>query len=151
MADTYRDLADILIEQGRLAEAEEVLEMLKEEEAFAYQRRDDQVARNLLQTSTLTDSEKTAIAGYEKIAEQITAIAREYGDLDRERLEYPEGKFPKQERLDQLARQRSGANVAFQKYLEQLKVEFAKSSKDKEVAQIDKSLQSLKTDLSESW
>lgn len=142
VADTYRDLADILIEQGRLAEAEEVLEMLKEEEAFAYQRRDDQVARNLLQTSTLTDSEKTAIAGYEKIAEQITAIAREYGDLDRERLEYPEGKFPKQARLDELGRQRSGANVAFQKYLEQLKVEFAKSSKDKEVAQIDKSLQS---------
>jgi CHAT domain-containing protein/Tfp pilus assembly protein PilF len=142
VADTYRDLANILIEQGRIAEAEEVLAMLKEEEAFEYQRRDDRVARDLLQTSTLTDSERTAIAGYEKLAEQITAIGREYGDLDRERLEYPEGKFPKQARLNELERQRADASVAFQKYLESLKVEFAKSSKATEVAHIDKSLQS---------
>ncbi|HUR98298.1 MAG TPA: CHAT domain-containing protein, partial [Pyrinomonadaceae bacterium] len=138
---TYRQVADMLIEQGRLAEAEEVLAMLKEEEAFEYQRRDDQIARELLQTASLSTSEKNAIAGYEKLAEQITALAREYGELDRERLEYEEGKFPKQARLDELEKQRSDATVAFQKYLEQLKVEFAKSSKDKEVAQVDSSLQ----------
>ncbi len=139
--ETYRDVADLLIAQGRLAEAEEVLGMLKEEEVFAFQRRDDKVARELLQTSTLTESERIAIAGYEKVAGMITAIAGEYGDLDRERLEYPAGKFPKQSRLDELERQRADATVAFQKYLEQLKVEFAKSSKDKEVAQVDSSLQ----------
>jgi CHAT domain-containing protein/tetratricopeptide (TPR) repeat protein len=139
---TYRFLANLLIEQGRISEAEEVLGMLKEEEVFAYQRRDDQVAKELLQKSTLTESERTAIAGYEKLAEQITAIAREYGDLDNERLAYPEGKFPKQARLDELDKQRANATIAFQKYLEQLKVEFAKSSKDKEVSKIDSSLQS---------
>ena len=142
MEGAYRALADILIEQGRINEAEEVLAMLKEEEIFAYQRRDDQVAKELLQKSTLSESEKTAIAGYEKLAEHITAIAREYGDLDRERLEYPEGKFPKQARLDELDKLRTDANIAFEKYLEQLKVEFAKSGKDKEVAQVDSSLQS---------
>ena len=138
----YRYIANLLIEQGRIPEAEEVLGMLKEEEAFAYQRRDDQVAKELLQKSTLTESEKIAIAGYEKLAEQITAIALEYGELDRERLEYPEGKFPKQARLDELDKQRADANIAFAKYLEQLKVEFAKTGKDKEVAQVDSSLQS---------
>lgn len=140
--DDYRNLANLLIEQGRISEAEEVLAMLKEEEVFAYQRRADQVARELLQKSTLTESERIAIAGYEKLAEKITAIALEYGDLDRERLGYPEGKFPKQARLDELERQRSDATIAFQKYLELLKVEFAKSSKDKELAQVDSSLQS---------
>lgn len=140
--DTYRDVADLLISLGRLAEAEQVLGMLKEEEAFTFQRRDDKVARDLLQTASLNDGEKTAIAGYEKLAEQITAIALEYGQLDRERLEYPEGQFPKQARLDELDRMRAGADIAFQKYLEQLKVEFARSSKDKGVAQVDSSLQS---------
>jgi CHAT domain-containing protein/Tfp pilus assembly protein PilF len=139
--ETYRDVADLLIAQGRIAEAEEVLGMLKEEEVFAFQRRDDKVARELLQTATLNAGEKTAIEGYEKLAEQITTIAREYGDLDRERLEYPEGKFPKQARLDELERQRADASLAFQKYLERLKVEFAKTSKDKDVAQVDSSLQ----------
>lgn len=139
--DSYRDLAEILIAQGRIAEAEEVLGMLKEEEVFAFQRREDKVARELLQTSTLTGGERLAVAEYEKIAERITGIALEYGDLDRERLEYPEGKFPKQARLDELERQRADAILAFQKYLERLKVEFAKSSKQNEVAQVDSSLQ----------
>jgi len=118
-----------------------VLGMLKEEEVFAFQRRDDKVARELLLTSTLTGGERLAVAEYEKIAERITAIALEYGDLDRERLEFPEGKFPKQARLDELDRLRSDAILAFQKYLEGLKVEFAKSSKENEVAKVDSSLQ----------
>lgn len=141
LEETYRDVASLLIAQGRIAEAEEVLGMLKEEEVFAFQRRDDRVARELLQTATLNAGEKTAIAGYEKLADRITSIAREYGDLDRERLEYPEGQFPKQARLDELEKQRADAIVAFQKYLEQLKVEFAKSTKEKEVAQVDSSMQ----------
>ncbi|HVF30747.1 MAG TPA: CHAT domain-containing protein [Pyrinomonadaceae bacterium] len=139
--ETYRDVANLLITLGRIAEAEEVLGMLKEEEVFAFQRRDDKVARELMQTATMNESEKAAITGYEKIADEITAIAREYGELDRERFEYPEGKFPKQARLDELEKQRSDALVAFQKYLELLKVQFAKTSKEKEVALIDSSLQ----------
>ncbi|HKP68471.1 MAG TPA: CHAT domain-containing protein [Pyrinomonadaceae bacterium] len=140
--DVYRTVADLLIELGRIAEAEQVLGMLKEEEVFEFQRRDDSVARTLLQTATLNESEKLAISGYEKISENITAIGHEYGELDRERLEYPEGKFPKQARLDELENQRANATIAFQKYLEQLKVDFAKTSKDKEVALVDSSLQS---------
>lgn len=139
--DIYRDVANLLIEQGRIAEAEQVLGMLKEEEVFEFQRRDDSVARTLLQTATLNESERAAIAGYEKISDKITAIAQEYGELDRERLEYPEGKFPKQTRLDELEKQRADAITAFQKYLDQLKADFAKTSKDKEVAEVDSSLQ----------
>ena len=117
--------------------------MLKEEEIFAFKRRDDQVAtRTAADDRRSTRARETAIAGYEKIAEQITAIAREYGELDRERLGYPEGKFPKQARLDELERQRADATVAFRKYLEQLKSSLRKSKKNREVAQVDLSLQS---------
>jgi CHAT domain-containing protein/tetratricopeptide (TPR) repeat protein len=139
--ETYRDVADLLITLGRIGEAEEVLAMLKEEEVFTFQRRSDAVAQTLLQRATLSESEKAAIAGYEKIADRITAIAKEYGELDGERLVYPEGKFPKQARLDELEKQRADATLTFQKYLEQIKVEFAKTSKEKDVAQVDSSLQ----------
>lgn len=39
-AKTYEELADLLIQQGRLAEAQQVLTMLKEEEYFDFVRRD---------------------------------------------------------------------------------------------------------------
>jgi CHAT domain-containing protein len=39
--DAYRGLADLLIEQGRLAEAQQVLAMLKEEEFFDFIRRNE--------------------------------------------------------------------------------------------------------------
>ena len=47
---SYERLADLLIAEGRLAEAEQVLSMLKEEEVFSYLQRDDKAAKELLQT-----------------------------------------------------------------------------------------------------
>ncbi|MBS1718606.1 MAG: CHAT domain-containing protein [Armatimonadetes bacterium] len=38
VAPTYRELADLLIKQGRLVEAEEVMDLLKEQETFAFVR-----------------------------------------------------------------------------------------------------------------
>ena len=42
--DTYRRLADLLIEQGRLPEAEQVLNLLKQDEFFEFVRRDEKEA-----------------------------------------------------------------------------------------------------------
>ena len=39
--DSYRELADLLIEQGRLPEAQQMLNMLKEEEYFQFTRSDN--------------------------------------------------------------------------------------------------------------
>src|SRR5688500_11217574 len=57
----YRKLAGILISEGRIAEAEQVLAMLKEEELFDYLRREDKVAKDLLQTLSLTNKEREAL------------------------------------------------------------------------------------------
>ena len=139
VAGDYRILADILIELGRIAEAEQVLAMLKEEEVFDYLRR-DKVAEDLLkQNVSFTASEREALARYDTLADQITAFGKEYSELDAERTTFDEGKFPKQARFDELKKQLAKATTAFQKFLDELKITFGQ--KDERVAAVDSGLQ----------
>ena len=121
---TYRVLADLLIAEGRIAEAEDVLRMLKEEEYFAYLRRDDSIAKDLLAKLPLTTEESAAFKRYGEIAEQTTAAGRELGELQSESLNYEAGKYPKQTRIDELEKQIADANKVFNAYLEDLSVKF---------------------------
>jgi len=139
VGDLYRELADLLFEQGRIAEAEQVLAMLKEEEYFGYLRREDKVAKELLQTASLTEAERLALTRYNEFADRITAIGKEIGQLEAERRKYPRGRFPRRARYDELNGQLRDANKAFEKFLEGLKIELGQ--KDERVAQIDSSLQ----------
>lgn len=135
---TYRKLASLLIEQGRIAEAEQVLTMLKEEELIDYVRRDDGVTQSLLEKLSLTDDERAAMSRYDSIAGQITALGKEFDELEKERRSFPAGEFPKQQRYDELRRQLADATVTFQKFLEDLKLKFGNT--DVRVAQADSSL-----------
>jgi CHAT domain-containing protein len=134
----YRQLASLLIAQGRISEAEQVLVMLKEEELIDYVRRDDDVAKAMLATLTLTDDERSALTRYEETAGQLTAIGKEFSDLDTERLGYPAGAFPKQKRYDELKQQLADATLAFEKFLDALKTKFGQN--DVRVTQVDSSL-----------
>jgi hypothetical protein len=53
----YRTLADLLITAGRLPEAQQVLDLLKEAEFFDFVRRDAQIAGGAPGRATLTPSE----------------------------------------------------------------------------------------------
>ncbi len=136
---TYRILADILIAKGRISEAEQVLAMLKEEEAFTFLRREDKVARNLMQTASLTAKEREALTRYDALGDRITLIGKELNDLERERTKYDDGKFPNQARYDELKAEAADARVAFQKFLDELKVKFGQ--RDERVAAVDSSIQ----------
>ena len=57
IGSTYRTLADMLISSGRIAEAEQVLSMLKQEEVFDYLRRDASETEKLSQRSDLRGDE----------------------------------------------------------------------------------------------
>ncbi len=142
---TYRKLASLLIEQGRIAEAEQVLTMLKEEELMEYVRRDDGVARSMLETLALTDAERAAITRYDSIAGQITAYGKELDELEKERRSFAVGEFPRQNRYDDLKQRLSDATIVFEKFLEELKLKFG--SADKTVAQVDSGLKSTLHDL----
>jgi CHAT domain-containing protein/Tfp pilus assembly protein PilF len=137
---TYRKLVEIMVAAGRISEAEQILAMLKDEEVFSYLRRDDKVARELLQTISLTEREREALKRYDELADKITAIGKEFGELDAERKSYAEGQFLKQARLDELNAQLRDATNAFQKFLDGLKVKFGEA--DRRVAAVDSGLQS---------
>lgn len=139
--DRYRVLAELLIKQGRLPEAERVLEMLKEEEYFQFVRRDGNLAAALNRRISLSPSEQEALVRYEKIADEITKLGDEYARLDAERLRAPAGGASaivvQQERLN---KKLADARAALQLYLEALKKEF--SQEDKRVAAVEEGLQS---------
>jgi len=137
---TYRKLVEIMVAEGRISEAEQVLAMLKDEEVFSYLRRDDKVARELLQTVALTEREREALRRYDEFADKVTAIGKEFAELDVERKNYEEGLFPKQARHDELSAQLKDAVTAFQKFLDGLKAKFGEG--DSRVAVIDSGLQS---------
>ncbi len=138
--DTYRKLAGLLISAGRIAEAEEILTMLKKEELIDFVRRDDKVANNLLGSIALTVDERATIARYETLADKITSIGSEFGELEIERKNFPAGEFPKQIRYDELRSQLADASAAFEKFLDELKLQYGQ--RDARVVQADASLRS---------
>ena len=77
--DQYRSLADLLIQRGRLAEAEQVLRLLKEEE-FSDYLRSSEVAPTV-DHAAMTAREEEWHRQYEEIASRVTAIGVEYDTL----------------------------------------------------------------------
>jgi len=76
----YRALADLLIAQGRIPEAEQVLAMLKEEELYDFIRRD--AARDVKQTrADYTPAEAEWNARYARFESDLAALGREYRTL----------------------------------------------------------------------
>ena len=75
----YRTLADLLIAEGRLPEAQQVLDLLKEEEFFDFVRRDAQATRGLRGRAALTPDEAAWEARYRAITDRLAAIGTEYG------------------------------------------------------------------------
>ena len=76
--DIYRQLADLLIMEGRLPEAQQVLDMLKEEEYFNFIRGKKKKDPALTDRADLTPRESEVYRQYKEITEQATVIGREY-------------------------------------------------------------------------
>lgn len=125
ITDPYRELADILIGQGRLLEAEQVLGMLKEEEFFQFVRRDDRVAKDLMTRVTLTPAEREALERYNRIAGDITRLGDEYIRLDGQKKAMQPGQTgPIVARLEQIKKDLDDTHQTLSLFLKQLKKEF---------------------------
>ena len=137
---TYRGLADLLIETGRFAQAEQVLRMLKEEEYFDFVRRDPDEIKSLDARVTLTEKEKRLIERYALLADRISEIGRELTALEDRPDKQKELSAGKQERRAGLEKELADADAAFKLFLEkELVAEFG----DEKVAGVeyDRSLQ----------
>jgi CHAT domain-containing protein len=79
----YRSLADILIAQGRLSEAQEVLGLLKQEEYLEFVRRDPSEAPSRDSRSNSAPIEAEWHRRYAAIADQVVELGRRRGELER--------------------------------------------------------------------
>lgn len=120
--DNYRQLADLLIEAGQFAAAEQVLRMLKEEEYFEFIKRDAAEIKNLAQRVTLSPKEADLLKRYTTIADNVSALGLEFSKLDEKKRRLTRGgealTTDEQTRYDKLASQVADANSAFKLFLE---------------------------------
>jgi CHAT domain-containing protein len=77
----YRELADLLIDQGRLPEAQQILSMLKEEELYDFLRR-SQTDDNRNTRTGYTPAEETWQKRYQEISGRLGEISRALEELD---------------------------------------------------------------------
>ena len=130
-ADYYHDLADLLIEQGRLPEAQQVLDLLKQEEYQEYVRGD---TTDQLSPLSLTPSEQKAEDAYQRSTTQIIATEQRWTELKKTS---PRG--PKQEsEFQELSSQLNTASLGLNEYYGRLYELFGSGT----VGQIDLSLRS---------
>jgi CHAT domain-containing protein/tetratricopeptide (TPR) repeat protein len=140
----YKSLADLLIAEGRLAEAQEVMAMLKEEEVFEYLKRDAAEAESLSRRADLRADEADALKRYSEIADKIGSIGAEFSKIQAVRNKLPEGSSlsaADQKHYDELSKQLEEANTVFQVFLRGLADEFAKKPKVVENIQENTGLQ----------
>ena len=120
---TYSDLADILITQGRLLEAQQVLELLKNEEYFNFIRRDEKSAASLTAPVPLTKEEEELSRSYNSTAATVTAVGNQWAALHAKASRTPD----EDKRLKELSDQLKAANQAWSKFLDDLYLEIGKS------------------------
>lgn len=130
----YRGLADLLIEEGRLPEAQQVLAMLKEEEFFDFIRRDAQDDPRATQAA-LTGQEEAWRKRYRDASERLTALGAEHEALRaRARFGLSEAEQKRRAGLEEDLR---AARLAFDRFLAALmkEAEQAGASRAREVGE----------------
>lgn len=123
--DTYRQLADILIEQGNFAQAEQVLRMLKEEEYFDFVRRDADEIASLNQRVSLNEIEQKLLERYKNLSEKVSQIGKEFSELEnrKDNLTAEELKY-----FEELKKDLDDVNAVFELFLKkELAAEFGKA------------------------
>jgi CHAT domain-containing protein/Tfp pilus assembly protein PilF len=134
--DSYHDLADLLIGQGRLPEAEQVLDLLKQQEYSDYVRGNP---TKVLSPLTLTPAEKQAEEDYQKSTAQIVSLGEQFAQLQKIAARTPE----QDKQYQQLSDQIDAASKGLSAYYDRLYVLFGKNgdaNKQKSVAVADVSL-----------
>jgi len=111
----YHQLADLLISQGRLPEALEVLDLLKEQEYRDYVR--GQSSSNVSQLS-LTPAERQAEDEYQKSTAELVSLGRQYADLKKVSSRTPEQEKQYQQLSSELDQASKGLNDYYSRLYE---------------------------------
>ena len=131
--DKYQSLADLLVEQGRLAEAQQVLSMIKEEEYFEFIRRDAGVANRLTTKASYISSEEPWIREYDTISARNANLGKELGELRNKAKYFPLNDEEKKQ-LKKLTKDDEQATTNFNDYMARL----LKAMKEEAKANVDR-------------
>ncbi len=131
----YRELADLLIADGRLPEAQQVIGLLKQEEYLEFVRRDVKAAPSPPGRAELTNDEAKLLEEYKKLADRVTAIGVEINSLQVKLNRTPE----EEKRLAGLEAQQATANQFFHRFLDRLAEELGDTKQGARVEQIRES------------
>jgi CHAT domain-containing protein/tetratricopeptide (TPR) repeat protein len=117
----YRELAELLISEGRLPEAQQVLDLLKAEEysEFTERRGDTGSETNPV---ALTPTEEKSNREYEQISGEITTIGEEWTQLHAKHSRSAD----EENRYNELSGRLTAANQRFQGFLKTLYDSFGK-------------------------
>jgi CHAT domain-containing protein/Flp pilus assembly protein TadD len=138
----FRYLAALLMEQGRVPEAQQVLTMLKEEEHFDFIRRDARRGDVRKTQADYTPVEEPWLQRYRVINERLSAIGREYGVLKQQKRR---GLSDRQKtQLKQLREDLAVAKHAFRRFLDELDDELQQVSRMRAIEIAQKNLDKLK-------
>ena len=112
---TYRELADLLAGQGRLAEAQQALDLLKQDEFSKFVLRDRNVSSNEGRV-TLTSQEAEWEQRYQSVADRLTSVGVKRGAL----LAKLDRTVAEEKELATLELDLEAGNRAFQTFLNSL-------------------------------
>lgn len=143
---TYRALANVLIEEGRLAEAQQVLDLLKAEEYFEFVRRDSAEADEH-SSLALNESERKALEEYSRVSANLTSLGAQFQVL-QDRRNKSGGKLPEAEEAEyvRLKAQIEAAGEGLKTFFTRLAAEFSKKVEDGTVV-TPQSIETLRADL----
>jgi CHAT domain-containing protein len=131
VASNYKELAELLINQRRLLEAEQVLTMLKEQEYFEFLLNESSKERRSTRAS-YTLAEATWVQRQADIISRLTALKREQNELTRIHEEFRTTE--QKARLKQLEQALADGRAAVLTYLAHVQDEFNRSAGDEPVA-----------------
>ena len=148
----YRFLANLLVEQNRFAEAEEVLNLLKDKETSDFIRRDS--VSDELHAATILDPEKKALDRYDQIVNQIVALGQRKATLLSKKDDQASLTSAELEEENRLDSDLDAANAVLLKFFEEQQKSFSTDSalakrvtEFKEAAGLQDKLQELGPDV----
>jgi CHAT domain-containing protein/tetratricopeptide (TPR) repeat protein len=139
----YHDLADLLIAQGRLPEAQQVLDLLKQQEYQDYVRGE---RSNTLSPLTLTPAEQQAEADYQHSTAELVAAGAEWVELKRN----PARTAEQEKRYQQLSGQLDAASKELNDYARLYLLFGNNGDANKQVADVKGDVSALKQSIAKT-
>ncbi|MDO8345604.1 MAG: tetratricopeptide repeat protein [Cellvibrio sp.] len=136
----YQRLAEMLIEQGRLAEAEQVMAMLKEDEYFDFIQRDGQDDMRITQAG-YTQMENGIVTEINQFSSQLVSLGKEYKNLEKLSLIDEQAKV----RLTKVEKELEQAQAGFLKLISGLENYFKQAGSDKALELGERQLERLES------